>query len=26
MASMSSEIRMGVTKPPQESQDAAAKT
>jgi len=25
MASMSSEIRMGVTKPPQESQDAAAK-
>ncbi|MEQ8465546.1 phycobiliprotein lyase [Coleofasciculus sp. E2-BRE-01] len=26
MASMSSEIRMGVTKPPQESQDAAAKS
>ncbi|MEQ9357224.1 phycobiliprotein lyase [Coleofasciculus sp. F4-SAH-05] len=26
MASLSSEIRMGVTKPPQESQDAAAKT
>jgi len=26
MASLSSEIRMGVTKPPQESQDATAKT
>ncbi|MEQ8996766.1 MAG: phycobiliprotein lyase [Coleofasciculus sp. B1-GNL1-01] len=26
MASLSSEIRMGVTKPPQKSQDAAAKT